>query len=115
MSTLIKSAINYKVSCFVNFKEKDGREFVMFQPKVQQKNKDTGAYEDKKYLFIEEAYAMIDVLTRAITLAQDRLAPNKQIGESKHDGGQAEHNSYSNQNKEPEQPTMNFNDDDIPF
>jgi hypothetical protein len=104
MSDLIKSAINYKVSCFVNFGSKDGREYCYLQPKVQQKNKDSGAYEEKKSLFLDEALALVDVLQRAIAHAQERLQPITKV-QKKEDSG-----SYAAQTN-----AADYDDSNIPF
>jgi hypothetical protein len=110
MSDLIKSAINYKVSCFVNFKtDKDGREFCFLNPKVQQKNKDSGAYEEKKSLFLDEALALVDVLERAIAHAQNRLQPIGKVGANK----DFEKSAVA-VDGQPAQ-AVEFDTDDIPF
>lgn len=105
MSSLIKSGINYKVSCFVNFKKlqrDNGEEYEIasITPKVQYKDKQSNEYKESKYWSLEEAQAMMACLQRAINHAEERLQPVKKVNSKADDTSNV---VYSD------------NGDDIPF
>lgn len=78
MSTLVKSAVDFKVQCWINFKQNEqGYEYALLNPTVQYKDKKTNEFKESKNWTLGETLAMIQLLQRAVAVAEERIAPIK--------------------------------------